>query len=75
MKWKNIIFDFDGVICDSVEIKTQAFAKLYNQYGPDIENKVIKYYYYPFPVMHSLYIYHVVFIFTLCIFWQLFLYF
>ena len=29
---KNIIFDFDGVILESVEIKTQAFAKLFSNY-------------------------------------------
>lgn len=36
-----IIFDFDGVLVDSVSIKTQAFAEIYAKYGDDIQNKVI----------------------------------
>lgn len=39
---KNIfVFDFDGVIADSVEVKTNAFAKIYSQYGDDVVNSVI----------------------------------
>lgn len=38
-----IFFDFDGVILDSVDIKTRAFAEIFKQYGPDIESKVIEY--------------------------------
>ncbi len=34
-------FDFDGVIADSVEIKTEAFYKLYKPYGESIAKKVI----------------------------------
>ena len=40
---KNIIFDFDGVILDSVNIKTEAFFNLYEKYGPDISKKVVDY--------------------------------
>ena len=40
---KNIIFDYDGTIADSVNIKTEAFAKLYNSYGDQIVKKVIDY--------------------------------
>ena len=40
---KAIIFDFDGTIADSVDIKTDAFADLYKPYGGKIEKKVIKY--------------------------------
>lgn len=29
---KAIIFDFDGVICESVEVKTEAFKKLFQDY-------------------------------------------
>lgn len=43
MEAKAFIFDFDGVICDSVNIKTQAFAKLYQEYGRDIQDKVVEY--------------------------------
>ena len=40
---KNIIFDFDGVILDSVNIKTEAFYKLFEQYGSKIANQVVDY--------------------------------
>lgn len=36
-----VIFDFDGVLVQSIEVKTRAFAALYSHYGPDIEAKVI----------------------------------
>ena len=39
---KNIFFDFDGVILDSVDCKTQAFEKMYSKYGNDIAKKVKK---------------------------------
>lgn len=42
-KFKGMIFDFDGVILDSVDVKTSAFGEMYKQYGPEIENKVIEY--------------------------------
>jgi phosphoglycolate phosphatase-like HAD superfamily hydrolase len=38
---KYIIFDFDGVILDSVDIKTEAFATLYSEFGPEIVSKVV----------------------------------
>ena len=37
-----LIFDFDGVIADSVEVKTQAFASLYEPYGEEIVQKVLE---------------------------------
>ena len=40
---KNIFFDFDGVILDSVDCKTQAFQKMYSKFGNDISKKVKKY--------------------------------
>jgi HAD superfamily hydrolase (TIGR01549 family) len=40
---KVIIFDFDGVIVESLDIKTNAFAKLFEQEGEDIVNRVINY--------------------------------
>ena len=39
---KAIIFDFDGVIADSIKIKTNAFAELYGLYGKAVVDKVIK---------------------------------
>ena len=40
---KNIIFDFDGVILDSVSCKTDAFYELYLPYGKTIAEKVKNY--------------------------------
>ena len=40
---KTIFFDFDGVIADSVDIKTKAFAKLFERYGDEIVKKVVEY--------------------------------
>jgi len=39
---KGIIFDFDGVIAKSVQVKTDAFASLYEKYGSNIVEKVIE---------------------------------
>ena len=38
-----IIFDFDGVILDSVDIKTKAFARLFEDHGPEITQQVVAY--------------------------------
>lgn len=38
---KFIIYDFDGVILDSVNVKTLAFKKLFENFGDDIVYKVI----------------------------------
>jgi len=35
------IFDFDGVLVDSVEIKTEAFSALYASYGDEVVKRVI----------------------------------
>jgi phosphoglycolate phosphatase-like HAD superfamily hydrolase len=35
------IFDFDGVLVDSVEIKTNAFAEIYKKYGSKVVEKII----------------------------------
>ena len=43
MKPKLIIYDFDGVICDSVNVKTRAFAELYKSYGKEIQDQVVRY--------------------------------
>jgi len=42
-KIKNIIFDFDGVILDSVPIKTEAFRKLFESYPEDKVKQLIEY--------------------------------
>ena len=36
-----IIFDFDGIIVESVDIKTKAFAELYHSYGDEVVQKVV----------------------------------
>ena len=36
-----IIFDFDGVIANSVDIKTEAFASIYRSFGDQIVEKVV----------------------------------
>jgi len=38
---KNIFFDFDGVLAESVDVKTQAFRKLYLPYGDEIAQNVV----------------------------------
>jgi len=38
---KLFVFDFDGVIADSIEVKTEAFRSLYEQYGERIAQKVV----------------------------------
>lgn len=38
-----VFFDFDGVILDSVDVKTNAFAEMFRKYGPEIEKAVVEY--------------------------------
>ena len=40
---KSIIFDFDGVIAESTNIKTDAFVSLYSKYSEEIQTKVKDY--------------------------------
>lgn len=40
---KALFFDFDGVILDSVNIKTEAFRTMFSQYGDDIAQKIVDY--------------------------------
>jgi beta-phosphoglucomutase-like phosphatase (HAD superfamily) len=39
--WEALFFDFDGVLADSLEVKTLAFARLFEPYGPEIVAKVV----------------------------------
>jgi phosphoglycolate phosphatase-like HAD superfamily hydrolase len=43
MNIKNIFFDFDGVIAESVSAKTDAFEEMYLPYGEEIAAKVVAY--------------------------------
>lgn len=38
-----LVFDFDGVLIESTDIKTDAFAEIYRQYGDDVAGKAIAY--------------------------------
>ena len=38
-----VFFDFDGVILDSVEIKSKAFATLFSCYGTEIQSAAVAY--------------------------------
>lgn len=40
--FKVIFWDFDGVIKDSVDVKTRAFANLFMTFGPNVVEKVVK---------------------------------
>jgi len=40
---KAIIFDYDGVIAESVHVKTKAFSELYKPFGKEVMQKVVTY--------------------------------
>ena len=40
--YKAFIFDFDGVLVDSVHIKADAFAELFKEFGSDIQKQVVE---------------------------------
>ena len=39
--YEAFFFDFDGVLADSVEVKTRAFARLFESHGPKVVSRVI----------------------------------
>ena len=39
--WEALFFDFDGVLADSLEVKTLAFARLFEPFGPEIVARVV----------------------------------
>ena len=43
MSIKAVIFDFDGVLVESVDVKTAAFAAMYNKYGAEVVAQVVSY--------------------------------
>ena len=43
LKYQAIIFDFDGVLAESVNVKTQAFAQMYACFGEEMVSKVVAY--------------------------------
>lgn len=43
MKYEAFVFDFDGVLADSVEVKTRAFGQIYLPHGEAIAEAVVHY--------------------------------
>ena len=43
LKYDLIIFDLDGVLLDTVDMKTQVFAKMFEKYGPEVVQKINEY--------------------------------
>ena len=41
--WQAILFDFDGVIAASHEVKCAAFAALFAPHGPEVQEAVVRY--------------------------------
>jgi phosphoglycolate phosphatase-like HAD superfamily hydrolase len=41
-KIKCLLFDFDGVILDSLDVKTKAFYNIYKEYGQGVAEKVVE---------------------------------
>lgn len=42
-KYRAIIFDFDGVLVESADIKTKAYVELFKEYGHDVVEQVVQY--------------------------------
>jgi phosphoglycolate phosphatase-like HAD superfamily hydrolase len=42
-RFDGVVLDFDGVLVESVDVKTRAFARLYSRYGADVEAEVVAY--------------------------------
>jgi phosphoglycolate phosphatase-like HAD superfamily hydrolase len=61
---KVIFLDFDGVICESCEIKNQAYYNSYIKFGPEIAQKALDYHLMHggvsrvklFPILHKMYL-------------------
>ncbi|WP_319548838.1 HAD family hydrolase [Desulfogranum marinum] len=43
LSWQAVFFDFDGVIADSVQVKTQAFATMFAPYGQQVAQQAVAY--------------------------------
>lgn len=41
--WQAVLFDFDGVIADSTQVKVKAFATLFAPYGTSVQEAVVRY--------------------------------
>lgn len=45
MRYEAVFFDFDGVILDSVDVKTKAFAEMFKKFGPAVQQQVVDYHF------------------------------
>lgn len=43
MQFDALVFDFDGVLVESADVKTRAFEQLYSAHGPDVRAKAVAY--------------------------------
>lgn len=43
MTLQAVFWDFDGVVLDSVHVKTRAFGRMFSKYGPKVEQAVLEY--------------------------------
>lgn len=43
LQFDALVFDFDGVLVESADVKTRAFAQLYSEYGPEVRAKAVAY--------------------------------
>ena len=41
--YKSLIFDCDGVVLNSNKIKTEAFRKIFQPFGLDLANEMVRY--------------------------------
>jgi phosphoglycolate phosphatase-like HAD superfamily hydrolase len=44
MSVSTILFDFDGTLVESLDVKISAFASLYRRYGEDVERAAVQHY-------------------------------
>lgn len=42
MKYKALFFDFDGVLVNSVEVKTKAFSSLFEKFGENVARRIVE---------------------------------
>jgi len=43
LRFDALVFDFDGVLVDSVDVKTRAFEQIYAPHGPSVVEQVVAY--------------------------------
>lgn len=43
LPWQAVFFDFDGVLCASLDVKSRAFATLFAPYGAEVQEAAVRY--------------------------------